>query len=62
MVNVVRAETYLSPRNAERFVGLGRRALSRYVRRGILGHYRTTGGHRRYALSELLALRRSLGR
>ena len=59
MTKVRRIETYLSPKNAERFTRLSRTALARYVRQAFLIHYRTAGGHRRYALSELQALKRS---
>ena len=62
MTRIRRVETYLGPRDAERFTGLSRSALIRYVQRGVLTHFRTSGGHRRYALSELKALRRSLDR
>ena len=58
MTKVRRIETYLSPKNAVRFTRLSRTALARYVRQAILIHYRTAGGHRRYALSELEALKR----
>ena len=57
MTKIHRVETYFSPLNAERFTGLSRAALLRYVRRGVLTHYRTSGNHRRFALSELQALR-----
>ena len=60
MTKVCRIETYLSPKNAERFTRLSRTALARYVRQAILIHYRTAGGHRRYALSELEALKRGI--
>ena len=56
MTKIRRVETYFSPKDAERFTGLPRNALVRYARRGILTQYRTTGGHRRYRLSELKAL------
>ncbi len=62
MTKIRRVETYLSPKEAERFNGLSRNALIRYVQRGVLTHYRTTGRHRRYALSELRALREALDR
>ena len=62
MTKIRRVETYFSPKDAERFTGLPRKALARYVRRGVLTHYRTTGRHRRYALSELKALREALDR
>jgi hypothetical protein len=44
------------------FTGLSRKALIAYVKTGVLNQYRTEGGHRRYALSELKALRQALGR
>ncbi len=62
MSKIRRVETYFSPKDAERFCGLSRNALIRYVRRGALTHFRTSGGHRRYALSELKALREALDR
>jgi DNA-binding transcriptional MerR regulator len=62
MTKIRRVETYFSPKGAERFTGLSRNALIRYVRRGVLTHFRTAGGHRRYALSELKALREALER
>ena len=62
MTKIRRVETYFSPKGAERFTGLSRNALIRYVRRGTLTHFRTTGGHRRYSLSELRALREALDR
>ena len=62
MTKIRRVETYLSPKGAERFTGLSRNALARYVRQGALTHFRTSGGHRRYGLSELRALRKALGR
>ena len=62
MTKIHRVETYFSPFNAERFTGLSRAALLRYVRRGVLTHYRTSGNHRRYALSELRTLREALRR
>jgi hypothetical protein len=62
MTKIRREEVYLSPMKAERFTGLSRKALIEYVQRGILNHYRTTGRHRRYALSELRALRQALNR
>ena len=57
MTRVRQVETYLTPKDAEHFTRMQRTALMRYVRRGLLTQYRTTGGHRRYALSELRALR-----
>jgi len=62
MSKVHRVETYLSPLHAGRLVGVRGAVLWRYVRHGLLNHYRTEGGHRRYALSELRALRGSLPR
>ena len=62
MTKVHRVETYVSPLYAERFTGLRRSTLKSCVRRGVLGHYRTNGGHRRYALSELRALREAPAR
>jgi hypothetical protein len=61
MTKVRRVETFLSPLDAQRLTRLSRAALARAVRRGLLTHYRTSGGHRRYALSELrgLSIRRS---
>lgn len=60
MPKIHAVETYVSPLNAERFTGLSRVNLKHYVRRGFLSHFRTEGGHRRYALSELRALREAL--
>jgi len=57
MTAIRRIETYLSPKDAERFMRQGRGRLTRYARHGLLTQYRTDGGHRRYALSELRALR-----
>ena len=57
MTKIRRVETYLSPLEACRLVQLRRVALDRYVRLGILTNYRTEGGHRRYALTELRNLR-----
>lgn len=62
MTKVRRIETYLSPQNAVRLTRLSRTALARYVRQAYLTHYRTAGGHRRYALSELQALYAGLKR
>ena len=62
MTKIRRVETYFSPRDAERFTGLSRNTLIRYARWGILTHLRTTGGHRRYKLSELRALCEALDR
>ena len=62
MTKIRRVETYLGPQGAERFTGLSRNTLIRYVQRGALTHFRTSGGHRRYALSELKALREALDR
>ena len=62
MIKIRRMETYLSPQDAERFTHLSRAALLRYVKRGILTHYRTSGNHRRYAISELRALRDAMRR
>ncbi len=62
MTKIRRVETYLGPKGAEQFTGLSRSALIRYVRRGVLTHFRTPGRHRRYAMSELKALREALGR
>ncbi len=59
MTKIRRVETYLGPEGAERFTGLSRSALIRHVQRGALTHFRTSGGHRRYALSELKALRKA---
>ena len=50
MTKIRRVETYLGPKGAERFTGLSRNALIRYVQRGAITHFRTSGGHRRYAL------------
>ena len=57
MTKVHRVETFLSPKDAERLTGLSRAGLAQLARRGRLTQYRTAGGHRRYALSELRALR-----
>ncbi len=62
MTKIRKVETYLSPRDAERITNLRRTRLARYVRRGILSHFRTAGGHQRFALSELRALREALQR
>ena len=62
MTKIHRLETYFSPLYAERFTGLSRATLLGYVRRGVLTHYRTSGNHRRFALSELQALREALRR
>ncbi len=62
MTRIRRVETLLGPKDAERLTGLSRNALIRYVRRGVLSHFRTAGGHRRYKLSELRALCEALGR
>jgi predicted site-specific integrase-resolvase len=62
MTRIRRVETLLGPKDAERLTGLSRNTLFRYVRRGVLSHFRTDGGHRRYKLSELLALCGALGR
>lgn len=62
MIKIRRVETYLGPKGAEQLIGLSRRALIRYVQWGALTHFRTSGGHRRYALSELNALREALDR
>lgn len=60
MTKIRRVETYLGLKGAEQFTGLSRNTLIRYMRRGILTQFRTTGGHRRYSLSELKALREAL--
>ncbi len=62
MTKIRRVETYFGPKGAERFTGLSRNALIRYVRRGALTQFRTTGGHSRYSLSELKALREAINR
>jgi hypothetical protein len=62
MTAIRRVETYLSPRDAERIARVSRTKLAWYVRRGTLTQYRTAGGHRRYALSELRSLRTALHR
>ena len=62
MNKIHRVETYISPLNAARFTGLRSTSLKSYVRRGLLTQYQTQGGHRRYALSELRALREALRR
>lgn len=62
MTKIHRVESYISPLNAEHITGLRRSALKRYVRRGVLSQFRTEGGHRRYALSELRALRGTIHR
>ena len=62
MTKIRRVETYLGPKGAERLTGLSRNTLVRYVRRGVLSHFRTAGDHRRYKLSELRALCEALGR
>lgn len=56
MTRVRRIETFLSPQDAIRLTGLSDRTLRRCLRHGRLTAYRTTGGHRRFARSELLAL------
>jgi len=56
MTKIRRVETYFSPLNAQRYTGLSRDTLIRCVQRGVLTHYRTSGNHRRFALSELRAL------
>ena len=60
MSNVKRVETYLSPRFAAKYTGLSTTTLRRLLRHGRLTQYRSAGGHRRYALSELQALRARL--
>lgn len=62
MTKIRRVETYLGPKDAERFTRLSRNALALYVRPGVLTQYRTEGGHRRFARSELKALRQALDR
>jgi len=62
MTQVRKVETYLSPLHAGRLLGVRGAVLRRYVQRGALGHFRTEGGHRRYALSELRTLRAALKR
>ncbi len=56
MTRIKMVETYLSPKDAEQLTRLSHATLRRYVRRGVLTNYRTSGGHRRYALSELRSL------
>lgn len=56
MARIDRIETYLSPKDASRLTGLPENTLRRYLTHGRLTEYRTTGGHRRFARSELLAL------
>jgi excisionase family DNA binding protein len=56
MTKIRREEVYLSPKEAEQFTGVSRKALIAYVKTGVLTQYRTEGRHRRYALSELRAL------
>ena len=56
MTRIKKVETYLSPKDAEQLTRLSHATLRRYVRRGVLTNYRTSGGHRRYALSELRGL------
>jgi len=56
MTDIRRIEVYLSPRDATRLTGLSERVLRRCLRHGRLTEYRTAGGHRRFARSELLAL------
>ena len=56
MAKVQRVESYLTPRDAERLTRLRRSTLLTYLNRGLLTHFRTKGGHRRFALSELRAL------
>lgn len=56
MIHIRRLETYLSPRDAARFSGLSQNDLRRYVKHGRLTAYRTAGGHRRFARSELVAI------
>ena len=53
MTRIRMIETYLRPKDAYQLTRLSRATLVRYVRRGVLTNYRTSGGHRRYALSEL---------
>lgn len=55
-----RVETYLCPRDAAQISGFASTTLKRYTQQGLLTAYRTTGGHRRYALSELRAIHRTL--
>ena len=56
MTRIRHVETYLSPKDAIRLTGLPERTLRRCLRHGRLTEYRTAGGHRRFARSELLAL------
>lgn len=56
MARINRIETYLSPKDATRLTGLSENTLRRCLRHGRLTEYRTAGGHRRFARSELLAL------
>lgn len=62
MPTVRRVETYLSPKHAIQHLRVSRATLVRLLRRGLLTQYRTEGGHRRYALSELQALKARLTR
>jgi DNA-binding transcriptional MerR regulator len=62
MTKIRREEVYLSPKEAERFTRVSRKALIHYVKTGVLNQYRTEGRHRRYALSELKDLRKALDR
>jgi len=62
MTKIHRLETFLSPRDAERLTRLSRVVLARYAGHGLLTQYRTSGGHRRYALSELQRLKHAARR
>lgn len=56
MARIHRIETYLGPKDAERFTGIDAAKLARFARRGVLTQYRTSGNHRRYKLDELKRL------
>ncbi|MGH8403065.1 MAG: helix-turn-helix domain-containing protein [Gammaproteobacteria bacterium] len=60
MTKVHRVETYLSPQHAARIAHLSDTTLRRFAQRGVLTGYRSAGGHRRYALSEIRALKAKL--
>jgi len=62
MSEIRRVESFLAPRDAEQITGLSRSRLARLAQRGRLSNLRTEGGHRRYKLSELQALRQQQGR
>lgn len=57
IVNAIQLDNYLTPAQAAKYFGVTAKTINRWADDGLIPTVRTSGQHRRYLLSEVLAFR-----